>query len=320
VVSSPPMRRLLRWLVNGLCLLSLLACVGTGWLWWHGCRKQGNKAVVRLRGERYELRSRGGRVTVWGLQAGDPKREQALRRWIAQQSQVRDVQWGAEFDDRTPPDARPLAGFGPLLVYELVHHQDPDGLPPPGSGGGYRPLVEALGDPDHFAIAHVVLVMAWKDQNDPRFDTSIGREDPTVRLDPRLRRIEGTYYGLWVGLPDGGKNWKRGDPFARADAGVKDNFVGPASGYDPGQIPVLREMWVEFLSAPLVDWPQWPLTAAAAVPPLLWLALRARRLLILRCRRRLGLCLRCGYDLTGNASGVCSECGQAVQVERWVTA
>ena len=23
-----------------------------------------------------------------------------------------------------------------------------------------------------------------------------------------------------------------------------------------------------------------------------------------------GLCLRCGYDLTGNISGVCPECGQ----------
>ena len=28
-------------------------------------------------------------------------------------------------------------------------------------------------------------------------------------------------------------------------------------------------------------------------------------------RRRKGLCLRCGYDLTGNVTGVCSECGQA---------
>jgi hypothetical protein len=26
-------------------------------------------------------------------------------------------------------------------------------------------------------------------------------------------------------------------------------------------------------------------------------------------RRRTGLCSRCGYDLTGNVSGVCPECG-----------
>ena len=29
-------------------------------------------------------------------------------------------------------------------------------------------------------------------------------------------------------------------------------------------------------------------------------------------RRRRGLCLKCGYDLTGNVSGVCPECGAEV--------
>jgi hypothetical protein len=28
-------------------------------------------------------------------------------------------------------------------------------------------------------------------------------------------------------------------------------------------------------------------------------------------RRRKGLCLHCGYDLTANTSGVCPECGRA---------
>ena len=29
-------------------------------------------------------------------------------------------------------------------------------------------------------------------------------------------------------------------------------------------------------------------------------------------RRRKGLCVGCGYDLTGNVTGVCSECGQPI--------
>ena len=29
-------------------------------------------------------------------------------------------------------------------------------------------------------------------------------------------------------------------------------------------------------------------------------------------RRRKGLCIKCGYDLTGNESGVCPECGTAI--------
>src|SRR5688572_13300102 len=45
--------------------------------------------------------------------------------------------------------------------------------------------------------------------------------------------------------------------------------------------------------------------AAAALPPAFWAWRfhRSRRL------RRPGLCLKCGYDLTGNLSGVCPECG-----------
>ena len=30
-------------------------------------------------------------------------------------------------------------------------------------------------------------------------------------------------------------------------------------------------------------------------------------------RRRLGLCMCCGYDLTGNVSGVCPECGTGIE-------
>jgi len=30
-------------------------------------------------------------------------------------------------------------------------------------------------------------------------------------------------------------------------------------------------------------------------------------------RRQLGLCVRCGYDLTGNVSGVCPECGTPIE-------
>ena len=32
-----------------------------------------------------------------------------------------------------------------------------------------------------------------------------------------------------------------------------------------------------------------------------------------RQRRAMGLCVRCGYDLTGNVSGVCPECGNTVR-------
>jgi hypothetical protein len=51
--------------------------------------------------------------------------------------------------------------------------------------------------------------------------------------------------------------------------------------------------------------PLWIALAAAAVPPILRVRLKLRS----HARERLGLCSTCGYDLTGNISGVCPECG-----------
>ena len=55
--------------------------------------------------------------------------------------------------------------------------------------------------------------------------------------------------------------------------------------------------------------PLWPIVALAAVAPAVWLVdpLRKRR------RRKAGQCAACGYDLTGNVSGVCPECGAEVR-------
>lgn len=72
-------------------------------------------------------------------------------------------------------------------------------------------------------------------------------------------------------------------------------------------------------TAPLPGWevgdiPHWLAPTLLALPPVLWLAVRGRRFHLRRRRRRTGLCMRCGYDLTGNASGRCSECGEEVGV------
>ncbi|GEM_PF-1820101 len=55
-------------------------------------------------------------------------------------------------------------------------------------------------------------------------------------------------------------------------------------------------------------WP-WPLLFAAH-----WSVVLVRGACRYRRRRRQGLCLHCGYSLTGNVSGVCPECGRAVPV------
>jgi hypothetical protein len=57
--------------------------------------------------------------------------------------------------------------------------------------------------------------------------------------------------------------------------------------------------------------PSWlPVCLLAVYPVLAFVRSPARRR---RQRRQNGLCLACGYDLTGNVSGVCPECGTEVE-------
>ena len=54
--------------------------------------------------------------------------------------------------------------------------------------------------------------------------------------------------------------------------------------------------------------PLWALVLVLAIPTL-WLWCRDRR-------PPPGFCQTCAYDLTGNESGVCPECGEAVSEPR----
>ncbi len=58
--------------------------------------------------------------------------------------------------------------------------------------------------------------------------------------------------------------------------------------------------------------PLWaPLVLFSAFPTFALIRALVRR----RLRRRRGVCLKCGYDLTSNVSGVCPECGKAIKTQ-----
>lgn len=62
----------------------------------------------------------------------------------------------------------------------------------------------------------------------------------------------------------------------------------------------------------IVRIPDWALVTALGVPPL-WRLRRVPRVIVDRVRaRRAGRCRSCFYDLTGNVTGVCPECGVAI--------
>jgi hypothetical protein len=57
----------------------------------------------------------------------------------------------------------------------------------------------------------------------------------------------------------------------------------------------------------VIRFPLWAIATVTLSMPLVWLRHQLRR----QNRRRRGRCDSCGYDLTGNESGVCPECGIA---------
>ncbi|HEX5228243.1 MAG TPA: hypothetical protein VFW44_11060 [Bryobacteraceae bacterium] len=56
------------------------------------------------------------------------------------------------------------------------------------------------------------------------------------------------------------------------------------------------------MHTPLEDFPLWPILIATAILPSTWLVKSFRR-------PKRGHCPECSYNLTGNTSGVCPECG-----------
>lgn len=62
-------------------------------------------------------------------------------------------------------------------------------------------------------------------------------------------------------------------------------------------------------SSTWLEWPIFGLVLSSGFPMLLLVRLRRQRAKALECRR-------CGYDLQGNVSGICPECGTPIETDR----
>lgn len=168
------------------------------------------------------------------------------------------------------------------------------------------PFSSPLEDSERFAAAHVLLSTMWANRQ------WAGTPPIGPNRDPARGRVAAVFNGLRLELPSRDEDRYHWSPSIYQHA----VYFGPAVGYDPSQVPALRNSWFDRLAVPVRSVRYGVLMTAAATPALPWLALRARRLYLRRRRRRLGLCLRCGYDLRGNTSGVCSECGRSIEAVR----
>ena len=103
------------------------------------------------------------------------------------------------------------------------------------------------------------------------------------------------------------------EPYAFPLLSTERIQITPHSLGDLGfRAPVLHFYYESFPAArvtfaPFAILPFWLLLLLTAIPTA-WLWHRDRRLISSSPDHR--LCLRCGYDLNGNTSGVCPECGE----------
>lgn len=110
---------------------------------------------------------------------------------------------------------------------------------------------------------------------------------PTLRWD----RYDGSFPAVWDSPPSIANRLGFGHRF-------RSVAVPPDSAPNPPPAVRQRMLFVPF----------WFIAVLFACPSAYWLRLRRRR----RWRQRQGRCYHCGYDLQGNASGVCPECGRRV--------
>jgi hypothetical protein len=156
-------------------------------------------------------------------------------------------------------------------------------------------------------------LLIWRDAAELAVETEVFHPENAAARDklrndlPRTRRVDVYQTSAWSTSDPGGA------PEAAANHGF--HYRSPqASRATAAQVAAARLLGgAQYRVTSESEWalflPWWFLTLAFACAPAA--AALARRFRVRR-RVRNGRCPRCAYDLTGNVSGVCPECGTGV--------
>ena len=151
----------------------------------------------------------------------------------------------------------------------------------------------------------VATVVVWVGLRD--FGLAVGNHYTTGEIDCHNGRVT---FSLWKYSFDvqamllSPRHWIR----FRGDGWIIANV--DTRGFDGGVFAAVRDRYFEPTPVTIMTryrlmCPSWFLAVTFSIMPAYWL-IRWRRL------NQAGGCLSCGYNLTGNISGVCPECGMAV--------
>ena len=86
----------------------------------------------------------------------------------------------------------------------------------------------------------------------------------------------------------------------------------PTSLFHHGPLPGRGGWGPQVVQGTIFGFALWPLLIVTAPFPTLMIARGTRNAIRYRRRRKRGLCAACGYNLTGNTSGVCPECAERI--------
>lgn len=147
----------------------------------------------------------------------------------------------------------------------------------------------------------VATVVIWLGEFQPAL--AVGNHYITVDIQTH----DAVYASTWEYTFDVKKALQSDRPFIRFSWDNWTYFSAETVGYDGKQFAVARTRFFNQpglhglgMSRYLVKCPYWFVICVCSILPMRWMMLR---------RVPPGHCARCGYNLTGNTSGVCPECG-----------
>ena len=298
------MRRDFRLLPNFLVFASVSLSVAAGVLWVRANRGRPPDRWSFHLGGRVSVRCDPRRITLIVPPGRGPAEDAAEARALAGRLRNDQARWAAGFTGVTRGATAECACQS---VMRRTHVEGWSWIP---AAAAYRPLLEALEDPDRFIVAHHLLCQFKS--------LPAGLPLAEVREREVFADDDGLHVELGPPASAPSSNGKPGpvptirptSPVTRSAAVIwgaapqyalfADRDVLQAARVNRSQMPELVNQWHDRLGVQAVAVPYWLPLLAGLLLPARWWSRTARTWF----RLRRGRCPRCGYDLRARPPGV----------------